>query len=114
MLSEAKFSVTCDLCPCGYQVLFLIQKFSHRQYTDFEVLEEDEGVVVEGTDGLDKISPVHGRHHGAMVLHLHSVRLGDDGELVQQLGKVGQLVQLQHQGFHQQEVLQLAQLYRFQ
>ena len=30
------------------------------------------------------------------------------------MGKDGQLVQLQHQGFHEQEVVQLAQLCRFQ
>ena len=77
------------------------------------MLEEVEAVAVEGTDGLDKISPVHGRHHEAMVLHLHSVGLGD-GELVQQVGKVGQLVQLQHQGFQEQEGVQLAQLCRLQ
>ena len=73
MLSEAKISVTYDLCPCGYQVHFRIQKFSHRHCTGFEVLREDDAVVVEDTDGLNNISPVHGRHHEAMVLHLHSV-----------------------------------------
>ena len=52
---------------------FLIRKFSHIHCTGFEVLEEVEAVAVEGTDGLDKISPAHGRHHEAMVLHLHSV-----------------------------------------
>ena len=30
------------------------------------------------------------------------------------MGKVGQLVQLQHHGFHEQEVVQLAQLCRLQ
>ena len=73
MLSEAKSSVTCDLCPCGYPVLFLIQKFNRRHCNGFQVLEEDKAVAVEGTDGLDKISPLLGCHHGAMVLHLHSV-----------------------------------------
>ena len=52
---------------------FLIRKFSHIHCTGFEVLEEVEAVAVEGTDGLDKISPVYGCHHEAMVLYIHSV-----------------------------------------